>query len=198
MGYTDVPTPYSGLVFRSRHEATWAAFFDACGWRWEYQRWEYQPWDSREIPPTFLLWFEEPVYVLVRPAASEEALIHLAEIVSRYGRESSHGILYPNVLLLDLAPPLNNGRLGGAKIGLIGSRDTGWPRFDRGPVECLEDAHLARCRSCHALTIVSEKASDDLLHGLRWDDTFSPVAWIKGRALWHRAKRLITEVNLGV
>ena len=27
-----IPTTYSGVVFRSRLEARWAAFFDLCGW----------------------------------------------------------------------------------------------------------------------------------------------------------------------
>lgn len=32
-----IPTVYNGLQFRSRLEATWAAFFDALGWPWEYE-----------------------------------------------------------------------------------------------------------------------------------------------------------------
>lgn len=32
-----VPTTYSGVLFRSRLEARWAAFFDLCGWDWAYE-----------------------------------------------------------------------------------------------------------------------------------------------------------------
>jgi hypothetical protein len=32
-----IPTTYSGVKFRSRLEAKWAAFFDYAGWRWEYE-----------------------------------------------------------------------------------------------------------------------------------------------------------------
>jgi hypothetical protein len=31
------PTLYKGIQFRSRLEATWAAFFDLAGWKWEYE-----------------------------------------------------------------------------------------------------------------------------------------------------------------
>jgi len=31
------PTRYKGIQFRSRLEATWAAFFDQCRWQWEYE-----------------------------------------------------------------------------------------------------------------------------------------------------------------
>lgn len=39
-GYGDVKaisTRWAGVNFRSRLEARWAAFFDLCGWRWEYE-----------------------------------------------------------------------------------------------------------------------------------------------------------------
>ena len=32
-----IPTTYAGVNFRSRLEARWAAFFDLCGWEWEYE-----------------------------------------------------------------------------------------------------------------------------------------------------------------
>ena len=32
-----IPTLYNGIQFRSRLEATWAAFFDELGWDWEYE-----------------------------------------------------------------------------------------------------------------------------------------------------------------
>jgi hypothetical protein len=39
MAYTTKahPTIYKGTRFRSRLEATWAAFFDLAGWKWEYE-----------------------------------------------------------------------------------------------------------------------------------------------------------------
>jgi len=35
--FTPKPTKYKGIQFRSRLEAQWAMFFDACGWEWEYE-----------------------------------------------------------------------------------------------------------------------------------------------------------------
>ena len=32
-----IETEYKGYRFRSRLEARWAVFFDACGVRWEYE-----------------------------------------------------------------------------------------------------------------------------------------------------------------
>ena len=32
-----IQTEYKGYLFRSRLEARWAVFFDACGIRWEYE-----------------------------------------------------------------------------------------------------------------------------------------------------------------
>ncbi len=42
------PTYYADVLFRSRLEATWAAFFDLCGWSWEYE-----PLDLRGWTPDF-------------------------------------------------------------------------------------------------------------------------------------------------
>jgi hypothetical protein len=52
------PTKYAGVLFRSRLEARWAAFFDLVKWKWEYEpidlpRWvpdfkvEFECWASR-------------------------------------------------------------------------------------------------------------------------------------------------------
>lgn len=40
-----IPTRYSGVQFRSRLEAKWAAMFDLFGWSWEYE-----PFDCVGIP----------------------------------------------------------------------------------------------------------------------------------------------------
>ncbi len=45
-----IPTTYDGVRFRSRLEATWAAFFDAVGWKWQYEPLDYEGWT-----PDFIL-----------------------------------------------------------------------------------------------------------------------------------------------
>lgn len=37
-------TFYAGIMFRSRLEAKWAAFFDLLGWPWEYEPVDFQSW----------------------------------------------------------------------------------------------------------------------------------------------------------
>jgi len=45
-------TFYKGVLFRSRLEARWAAFFDLIGWEWEYE-----PFDLPGWTPDFLVVF---------------------------------------------------------------------------------------------------------------------------------------------
>lgn len=56
-------TIYGGILFRSRLEATWAAFFDIEGLPWAYEPIDLEGW-----VPDFALWLERPVYVEVKPA----------------------------------------------------------------------------------------------------------------------------------
>lgn len=39
-----IPTTYAGVNFRSRLEARWAAFFDLCGWKWDYEPFDLDGW----------------------------------------------------------------------------------------------------------------------------------------------------------
>lgn len=57
-----IPTKYAGVVFRSRLEARWAAFFDLCGWRWDYE-----PIDLAGWCPDFALNGAETVLIEVKP-----------------------------------------------------------------------------------------------------------------------------------
>lgn len=47
-----IPTRYNGVLFRSRLEARYAAFFDLAGWAWEYE-----PFDLPGWVPDFLVTF---------------------------------------------------------------------------------------------------------------------------------------------
>lgn len=57
-----VETLYSGHLFRSKLEATWAAFFDLCGWGWEYEPFMLNGW-----LPDFALMGEKIILVEVKP-----------------------------------------------------------------------------------------------------------------------------------
>lgn len=57
------PTTYGGVRFRSRLEATWAAFFDLAGIAWDYEPVDFEGW-----VPDFVLRVEGgPLYVEVKP-----------------------------------------------------------------------------------------------------------------------------------
>ena len=49
-----IQTEYKGYLFRSRLEARWAVFFDACGVRWEYEPGGYVIPDGQYYLPEFL------------------------------------------------------------------------------------------------------------------------------------------------
>ena len=49
-----IETEYKGYKFRSRLEARWAIFFDACGVRWEYEPEGYVPITPHLWMPLFI------------------------------------------------------------------------------------------------------------------------------------------------
>jgi hypothetical protein len=59
-----IPTKFHGVMFRSRLEARWAAFFHLVGWTWEYE-----PYDLNGYIPDFqITWISEERYLLeVKP-----------------------------------------------------------------------------------------------------------------------------------
>lgn len=54
-GIKPIETQYKGYLFRSRLEARWAVFFDACGVSWEYEPEGYILPDGKKYLPDFLL-----------------------------------------------------------------------------------------------------------------------------------------------
>ncbi len=78
-----IPTEYAGIRFRSRLEATWAAFFDLLHWKWQYE-----PFDLSGYIPDFVIdfrkpseklssfWQQGPLLIEVKPEASLVELAH--------------------------------------------------------------------------------------------------------------------------
>ena len=58
-----IPTRYEGVLFRSRLEAKWAAFFDLLDWQWQYEPIDFSGW----IPDFALYGEQDVVYVEVKP-----------------------------------------------------------------------------------------------------------------------------------
>ncbi len=86
------PTTYAGVNFRSRLEARWAAFFDECGWEWEYEPIDLKGWS----PDFSIKGHKGDILVEVKPVdfwtgdAVSEA-IWSADSASRFAR--NQGIL---------------------------------------------------------------------------------------------------------
>lgn len=84
-----IPTIFSGWRFRSRLEAKWAAFFEACGWAYEYE-----PFDMKGYIPDFVLKCHNPVLVDIRPIMTGRELAERSqELFSRFGGETTSEIL---------------------------------------------------------------------------------------------------------
>lgn len=62
------PTTYAGVRFRSRLEATWAAFFDLLEWRWEYE-----PFDLKGWVPDFVIRGTRNALVEIKPTLEPDA-----------------------------------------------------------------------------------------------------------------------------
>ena len=67
MDYTikSIETRYSGVNFRSRLEAKWAAVFDMLHWKWTYEPDDFNGWI-----PDFAIHGKQLVYVEVKPVYS--------------------------------------------------------------------------------------------------------------------------------
>lgn len=58
-----IETKLFGYTFRSRLEARWAAFFQLCGWRWDYEPVDFEGW----MPDFALYGANQITYVEVKP-----------------------------------------------------------------------------------------------------------------------------------
>ncbi len=95
MARNSIPTPYGGLIFRSRTEARWAIFLDELGLKWQYEAQGFDT-DGEWYLPDFLIfaplgniwaevkpnWWEDPEgiakfrrFALQRPQPSRAILI---------------------------------------------------------------------------------------------------------------------------
>lgn len=100
-----IPTAYAGVNFRSRLEARWAAFFDLCEWKWDYEPFDLEGWAPDFLLRTVL----GPVLVEVKPydvvAKLDEELARGPSVgrISEYDKAANHG-KHHQVLYLGLSP----------------------------------------------------------------------------------------------
>jgi hypothetical protein len=87
-----IPTKYKGIQFRSRLEATWAAFFDALNWKWQYEPCDMAGW----IPDFAIKCLDgKPLYVEVKPTF---------EFMPGVARKMSRAAPGSKLLLVGFAP----------------------------------------------------------------------------------------------
>jgi hypothetical protein len=66
-----IETKYRGMLFRSRLEARWAAFFDRAGWHWEYEPFDLHGW--------------VPDFAIRAPTARTPILVEVKPILEMHG-----------------------------------------------------------------------------------------------------------------
>lgn len=100
-----IPTLYKGLTFRSRLEATWAAFFDNLGWTWRHEPFDLDGWvPDFEIETSI----KERLLVEVKPINLTK--INRNKIEETPYRKVINHLDNFNVLLLGVSPVVFEGK----------------------------------------------------------------------------------------
>ena len=133
---TGIATKYAGIVFRSRLEARWAITFDSLGWPWKYE-----PIDLAGYISDFVLGFERPLLVEVKPYVTLEQWPEAQGKIERSGWDGE-------AIILDAAP-----LVGAAQpaVGRMAERDGGGWQWDT--------ARVFRCLACEQPSVMSEAGS---------------------------------------
>lgn len=104
-----IETEYKGYRFRSRLEARWAVFFDACGVEWEYEPEGYDLGDGLYYLPDFLLHGVDgrdggDLYVEVKGVMTEEDAMKIRRFSEADGREEEWGKFKNAILVVGNIP----------------------------------------------------------------------------------------------
>lgn len=84
------PTSYNGIIFRSRLEATWAAFFDQIGWQWKYEAEDFSKW----TPDFIITGRDHLIRIEVKPIELIKSYFYIAnEVLSTKGFEGDFLVL---------------------------------------------------------------------------------------------------------
>jgi hypothetical protein len=113
MSIKAIQTKYKGYMFRSRLEAKWAVFFDAIGWKWEYEKEGFEMSNGTKYLPDFYL----PELKLWVEIKGEYQGAKLDAKLQRFCKESGEAILLlvglPGATLDDDVPGWPQGRMFG-------------------------------------------------------------------------------------
>ncbi|MGU3500873.1 hypothetical protein [Mycobacterium sp. C31M] len=145
MGPRGIPTEYKGIIYRSRHEARYAALWDWLGWRHTYE-----PFDADGYIPDFLIEGNYPLIVEVKPAATRHELeAEIPKVLAGLKKHWQH-----DFLLVGYSPfPSFDDVMSGENIPVIGllSDENGWS--DVGP------GHWFRCQECNTIGVFHGEGS---------------------------------------
>jgi hypothetical protein len=131
-GICPIETLYRGHRFRSRLEAKWAAFFDAAGWRWQYEPLDLDGW----IPDFVIFGGAMPFFVDVKSILERDPEIE-AKIDRALGRARTHALTENadehadptarSALMLAACPLEENGLFSSEWfLGWISTKSTFW------------------------------------------------------------------------
>lgn len=170
MDYTikAIPTTYKGIEFRSRLEAKWAAFFDLCGWRWEYEPCDFDGW----IPDFQLLFGRQNPFIEVKPVSNpgEWPAIISAEVRSI----PESGLIAVGIATLRAGECRDNHEL--SSLG---------PMFFRGGD--ISYTEIGECISCKRMTILCVPGgcySEEAVNGFRPCFCCGKTAYHHGAYVW--------------
>jgi hypothetical protein len=141
-----IPTKYAACQFRSRLEAKWAAFFDLCGWKWQYE-----PVDLNGYIPDFVLEFDDS-HNLGRPwlIACEIKPAFSIDQMEQAMRKLDDAGWPGEALVLGATLRMPNEYRAGFNHQVFGSlRDFNWPRVgkDKAPAQVWTEAGMFNCNS---------------------------------------------------
>jgi len=141
MSHASIPTEYKGCRYRSRLEATWAAFMEDLGWPCQYE-----PVDLAGYIPDFIItWPWAPLLLEVKPALSFAALSQHTGKIEASGWEHD-ALIVGTSPVLDAIPTT-----GFTRIGLLSQRD----HFanEAGAGWCWGPGLVHQCDACKSLSI---------------------------------------------
>jgi len=193
-----IPIKYSGVQFRSRLEASWAAFFDLVGWKWTYE-----PVDLPGWIPDFALEGYRRVLVEVKPFPPDSKPVDVMDEVDRLG-------LRQEVLLVGDGLYIGEGTAWADELTFVGwlgeyhgaefesAADDGKLWWERAPLCTYDGANCEHHRGnnactpagvtgfCHEMGSYHDRMSGHYIGGHIYE-----VEPDKAEALWKEARNLV-------
>lgn len=163
-------TMYAGCVYRSRLEATWAAFFDILGWQYQYEPFDLNGW----VPDFVLIGKKSQTLVEVKPYFSLDEFVKNG-VVDKALRATAKT---PAETLL-LGCSVFKGSYSSTILGWLNDRhwgdadDTGWDDFE----ECTFD----KSGFCSAVGSYVNRITED------YDGSWQDIEFNEAKELFNNA-----------